>query len=393
MKRDIQLHWITTDVTVLANFKDFPAASKSTYLNTASVALMYVGCRDAIDAWNRDLADNGTINFDEQAEQDIFKKLHVEFAKLISATADDVAVASSATEQLASLAWAIMPEKGSKIITTDIVFPTTVYPFSRVARHTGATVEFVPGENGYTDPERILERIDDNTSVVCLSHVEFGSGQQYDLKQFADVCHDHDAVFVVDATQSAGAVPIDASASGVDALVCGGYKWLCGPFGASVMYVAPEQQRILDPGLVGFRSNRDIWKLDVDYQDYPDTAHRFEFSTMAYGCAHGLAESVSHLNKIGIDNIYKHNLQLSSRVSSELEELGATVFSPKNSAERTSIVSARFPTISSQTIVKSLNERNIIISPRRDFFRFSPHFYNSQEDIDKAITALKEIIS
>ena len=127
----------------LAPSTDFPASSKSTYLNSASVALMYRGCQQAIDDWNRDLAENGTINFNEHAEQTIFDELHIAFAQLLAATPNDIAVASSATEQLATLAWAIMPPAGSHILTTGIVFPTTIYPFARVARHTGAEIKFL----------------------------------------------------------------------------------------------------------------------------------------------------------------------------------------------------------------------------------------------------------
>ena len=190
---------------------------------------MYAGCWKAIDDWNRDLAEYGTTNFNERAEQEVFADLHTAFARLISASITDIAVASSATEQLASLAWAIMPPANSSIITTGIVFPTTIYPFARVARHTGAQVNYIAGENSYTDPQKILDEIDDNTSVVCLSHVEFASGQQYSLREFSDACHSHGALLIVDATQSAGAIPIDAYGSGADAIICAGYKWLCGP--------------------------------------------------------------------------------------------------------------------------------------------------------------------
>ncbi len=379
-------------MNALASATEFPARRKSTYLNSASVALMYRGCQQAIDAWNQDLAENGTINFNEIAEQTIFDPLHKAFARLLNATPNDIAVASSATEQLSSLAWAIMPPSGSKILTTGIVFPTTIYPFARVARHTGAEIKFIPGENGYTDPQKLLDAIDDTTAVVCLSHVEFGSGQQYDLRQFADACHAHGALLIVDATQSAGAVPIDAPASGADAIISGGYKWLCGPFGASVMYVAPNLQRTLDPGLIGFRSNKDIWKLDVEYQDFPDSAHRFEFSTMAYGCSVGLAESVRYLADIGVENIQAHNLKLADRLLAGLDALGAQVVSPRNNAERTSIVSAKLPNIVSADVVDHLNKANIIISPRRDLFRFSPHLYNSTDDIDHALAELKQFL-
>lgn len=376
----------------LAPARDFPATSQSTYLNSASVALMYSGCQQAIDGWNRDLAENGTINFDEHAEQTIFDELHRGFARLVKATAEDIAVASSATEQLSSLAWAVMPPAGTKILTAGIVFPTTIYPFARVARHTGAEIQFIPGENGYTDPQKLLEAIDDQTSVVCLSHVEFSSGQKYDLREFADVCKKHGALLIVDATQSAGAVPIDGPASGADAIISGGYKWLCGPFGASVMYLAPHLQRSLDPGLIGFRSNKDIWKLDVEYQDFPDSAHRFEFSTMAYGCAVGLAESVGYLADVGVDNIHAHNLELADRLLDGLDSLGATVVSPRNAAERTSIVSALLPNVASKDVVAHLNKANIVISPRREFFRFSPHLYNCSDDIDQAVAELRNLV-
>ena len=379
-------------MAALASAVDFPAAPRSTYLNTASVALMYDGCRQAIDDWNRGVAEDGTVFFDEVAEQTIFEPLHDAFARLVAATPDDIAVASSATEQLASVAWAIMPPAGSRVLTTGIVFPTTIYPFARVARHTGASVEFVPGDDGYVPPERLLQAIDDTTSVVCLSHVEFGSGQLYDLATFAEVCHDHGALLVVDATQSAGAIDIDAPASGVDVLISGGYKWLCGPFGASVMYLAPHLQTSLEPGLIGFRSNKDIWKLDVDYQDYPDSAHRFEFSTMAYGNAAGLAQSVRFLADIGVDAIQAHNLGLADRLLAGLDELGAEIVSPRDAAERTSIVSARIAGLDSGDVVRHLDGQGIVVSPRRDLFRFSIHLYNSVDDIDRALAAVAELV-
>jgi len=379
-------------MAALASVSDFPAAGRSTYLNSASVALMYDGCRRAIDEWNSGVAEDGTVFFDEVAEQTVFEPLHDAFARLVSAAPGDIAVASSATEQLASVAWAIMPPAGTRVLTTGIVFPTTIYPFARVARHTGATVDFVPGDDGYVTPERLLEAIDDSTSVVCLSHVEFGSGQCYDLSKFADVCHEHGALLVVDATQSAGAIEIDAPASGVDVLISGGYKWLCGPFGASVMYLAPHLQTSLEPGLIGFRSNKDIWKLDVDYQDYPDSAHRFEFSTMAYGMAVGLAESVGFLADIGVDAIQAHNLALADHLLAGLDELGAQVVSPREADERTSIVSARIPGVDSGDVVRHLDGEGIVVSPRRDLFRFSIHLYNSLEDIARALDAVRGLV-
>ena len=155
--------------------------------------------------------------------------------------------------------------------------------------------------------DAVLELIDDDTAVVCISHVEYGRGQRFDLASLAAAAHDHGALLVVDATQSAGAVPIDVQADALDVVLSSGYKWLCGPFGAAVMYLAPHLQAKLEPGVVGFRSHEDIWDLRTDQLDYARSARRFECSTMAYGCAIGLSHSIDFLLEVGVDRIYEHN--------------------------------------------------------------------------------------
>ena len=128
------------------------------------------------------------------------------------------------------------------------------------------------------------------------------------------------------------------------------------------MYVAPHLQTTLEPGLIGFRSNKDIWKLDVDYQDYPDSAHRFEFSTMAYGNAIGLARSVELLADLGVDVIQAHNLALADRLLDGLDELGAEIVSPRAAAERSSIVSARLPGHDSGDVIRHLDAAGVVAS-------------------------------
>src|SRR5712691_12415748 len=119
---------------------DFPASGKSVYLNTASVCLMYSGAVRAVVEWTHDLAENGTIHFDEAAEERAFATLHASAARLFNCRPEEIAVGSSATELLASLAWAVAPAAGSNIVSTGLEFPSTVYPWARVARHTGAEV-------------------------------------------------------------------------------------------------------------------------------------------------------------------------------------------------------------------------------------------------------------
>jgi cysteine desulfurase / selenocysteine lyase len=366
----------------------FPAASKSTYLNCASVALMYSGAERAAVEWQQDIAQFGTLNFDEVAEDRVFDDLRAAFAALIGARADDIAVASSATELIASLAWAVAPARGKNIVGVDVVFPSTMYPWSRVARHTGCEVRWVRANDALVAEADLIAAIDRDTAVVSISHVEYGSGQRYDLARIAAAAHEQGALLVVDATQSAGAIPIDLASEPVDALITGSYKWLCGPFGVGLMYLAPHLQNRLDPGLVGWRSHKDIYSLKADRVDYADSARRFEFSTMAYGCAIGLTESIRYLHRIGVANIRSHNLALADRLLEHLRRLGAHIVSPATGDERTSIVSARFPGLTQTAVVAALGAQRIIVAPRRDFVRMSLHLYNTTEDVERVADVL-----
>ena len=376
------------DIEPLAGPEHFPAISKSTYLNAASIALMYKGASEAAVAWQRDLALNGTLSFDEATEQNVFSSLHDVFAKLIGARSQDIAVGSSFTELVASLAWAMMPGRGENIVGVDVVFPSTIYPWLRVAHTTGCEIRLLGTTDYYADPEELVGLIDDNTAAVAISHVEFGSGQRYDLRYLAESAHSNGALLVVDATQSAGAIPIDVWRDGVDILVAAGYKWLCGPFGAAVMYVAPHLQTRFEPGLAGFRSHIDMWDLRANRIQYRDDAGRFEFGTMAYGCALGLAKAIEFILNLGAEAIFAHDLELRSRLVEGLEQRGAQLLGPSNEKECSPILSALFPSFSSHRIVDFLKEQGVIVSPRGDFVRFSPHLYNSSDDIDLALEVL-----
>ena len=372
--------------------KDFPTANKFVSLNAANVALMYHSAHQAIIEWQDDVALNGSNNFDENSEETVFGELHQVASRLINAGPEDIAVGSSATELLCSLAWAISPSKDQNVVSTEIVFPSTVYPWQRVASSTGCEIRLAKEKNNFIHIDEIITLIDQHTAVVCISHVEYGNGQTFDLHLLAEAAHEHGALLVVDATQSAGAIPIDVQACPIDALISGAYKWLCGPFGAAFMYLAPHLQRKLEPGLVGFRSHKNMWDLDASRIDYPQAAKKFEFSTMAFGCAVGLTRAINFLNDVGVENIYQYNRQLADHLIEGLQTRGAVIISPLEDKSRSSIVSAHFENIGSNKIIQSLRGAGVFVSRRGDSIRFSPHLYNSISDIDKALTEIDNIL-
>jgi len=373
--------------------QDFPTVDKFVYLNAANVALMYSGAEQVIKEWVADVAQNGSNNFDEDAEENVFKDLHRRAAHLINATADDIAAGSSATELLCSLAWAVSPGKDQNVVSTEIVFPSTVYPWHRVANSTGCEIRLAKEKNNFMHPDDIIDLIDQHTAVVCISHVEYGNGQTFDLQLLAEAAQEHDALLVVDATQSAGAIPIDVQACPVDALISGAYKWLCGPFGAAFMYVAPHLSEKLEPGLVGFRSHKNMWDLDASRIDYPQAAKKFEFSTMAFGCAIGLTRAIDFLNEVGVESIFQYNRQLADILITGLRSRDAVITSPLDDEDRSSIVTAYFENIDSKEIIKGLKAAQVFVSSRAGAIRFSPHLYNTAEDMDSALAEIDNCIA
>ena len=367
----------------------FPPAKRFTYMDAASVGLQHKGSAKAITDWQNALANEGTVAFDEQAELDCLNNLNNAASQLFNAETTDIAIASSETVLMSSLAWAVNPQGHTNIVATDITHPSTVYPWVRLSQQNGAEMRWVQSNNYYIDPREFEAAIDDNTSVVCVSHVEYGTGQCHDLKRLARVAHSHGALCIVDATQSAGQLPIDVVETGVDAVATSSYKWLCGPFGTGFMYVSKELQK-LNPGIVGWRSHKDMWDFDACRLEYADTAKRYEFGTMAYGTALGVTESLNYLLSIGIQKIADHNRCIADQLINGLTELGAEILSPHLACERSATVAVRFPGKNSQDFAKDLKRNSIIASLRSDFIRFSPHLYNNTADINQALAAIKE---
>ncbi len=151
------------------------------------------------------------------------------------------------------------------------------------------------------------------------------------------------------------------------------------------MYLAPHLQARLEPGVVGFRSHEEMWDLQATRLELPETARRFEPSTMAYGCALGLAASIKYLLRLGVARIRDHNLELADLLIDGLRERRADIVGPQRDEERTSIVAARFPDYDAAEMARRLNAARVVVSARQSTVRFSPHLYNEPADIERAL--------
>jgi cysteine desulfurase/selenocysteine lyase len=379
----------------LAPRHDFPLLDDVTYLNAASMGLVPLPVQEQAAAFDRELALRGTTWFDEAQEVGVLDRARTAAARLLNASPDSIAITTSATEALCQAAWWLRPARGTNIVSIDLEFPSVTYPWFRVAAETGAEVRLVQAKD---DPaalslDSIAAMVDDQTAVICVGHVQFATGHRFSLDELAHLAHAHNATVVIDATQSAGMVPIDVQASGVDMLVAGGYKWLGATFGAAICYLGPTLLERLDPPFVGWRSTVEPYALDAARMPLAHSARRLEFSTMSYGAGVALGAAVEYILDLGIDRTLAHDLALATHLMDGLEQLGATMLTPRDIQSRAGIVTARFPGRDGEEVAARLNEAGVIVSPRFGSARFSTHVFNHREDVDHALSVVERVLN
>jgi selenocysteine lyase/cysteine desulfurase len=242
------------------------------------------------------------------------------------------------------------------------------------------------------DVNTVAEHVDSATAVICISHVQYLTGHLLDLHDLVALAHDHGALLIIDATQSAGQVPIDVTAAGVDALITGSYKWLCSTFGAAACYLGPALLREFRPPLVGWRSTEHPFSLDARWLPLAATARRMEFATMSYAAAIAFGRAIRYIAGLDLDEVADHNRQLTAQLIDGLTERGAMLLTPQDPGRRAGTVAARFPGRDGEAIAAELTRHGVIVSPRVGSTRFSMHFYNNSDDVERALAALDLVL-
>jgi selenocysteine lyase/cysteine desulfurase len=373
----------------------FPALEEMCYLNTASIGLMPLSAQFAAEQFQRQLGLYGTTWFDEPTEVGALDGARAAAASLLNAPPAQVAITTSVTEAMSQIAWSLRPARGTNVVSIDLEFPSVTYPWMRVGRETGAEVRLVAAAErpGSLSLESVAELVDESTEVICVSHVEYATGYRFDLDELADLAESCGAWLIVDATQSLGAVPIDVSDGRIDALLCAGYKWLCGPFGAAVCYLGPRLVDQLDPPFVGWKSAVAPYSMDASAMNLAASpVDRLEYSTMAYGTGVALAAAIEQVAAVGVEAIQEHNLRLGAMLQDGLDRLGAEVISSRDDHHRTGIVTAQFPGRDGEEVASWLNQSGVIVSPRFGSTRLSAHFFNTPDDVAVALRTLEAVL-
>lgn len=364
--------------------EQFPVTKNKVFLNHAAESPLPKPVADAVHKYVEEFSNFGESSIELE---DRGKSL---FAKLINAKPEELAIVENTSMGLNIAANLLRYPPGSKIVTTDMEYPSVVYPWLR--KSLPVKVHYVKNVNGKILLEDMEKAVDDNTVAVVISHVEYFNGFRNDLGAISEIAHEHGAYVIVDAIQSAGAVKIDVKKDDVDFLTCACYKWLLGPPGAGYLYVKRELVEKFEPTLVGWLSVKpevfetidfwDIWSLKLS-----ETASRFEVGTPSFISIAGIIQALKMFLDFGMENIERRILKLTDYLIETVKDLGLKLQTPEEKQYRSGIVN--FKISNPKELAEKLNGKNIVVSARSHGIRVSPHFYNVEEEIDTLMEEVK----
>ncbi len=364
----------------------FPVTNNHIYLNHAAVAPLSLPVYDAMQTYTRDLLEHGLVHWrDWGAAVERVRELA---AQLIHAQPHEIAFAANTSTGLSFVANGLDWGAGDNIVTADCEFPANQLPWQRVQKAYGVEVRQALENNGRLETAQILSLIDERTRVVALSFVEFASGFRNDLETIGRYCRARDVLFVVDAIQGLGALQLDVERCCIDALSADAHKFLLGPDGVAIFYLAERVLERVQPTVVGWTSVKHPFQFTRTEKEFADGARRFEPGTLNTAGIVGLGASIELMLQIGTEQIERYLLELTDFLCDGLERSGYQVVSSRRAGEASAMVCCTHERHAAEFLHAHLETKGIITTPRLGRLRISPHFYNTREEIAALLAAL-----
>ena len=304
------------------------------------------------------------------------------FAQLIGGDAEQVALIPATSYGVATVARNLRIDPGQNMVVLSEQFPSNVYSWRRLAAETGARLCTVQGQGaGWND--RILEAIDAQTAAVAVSTVHWASGTQFDLEAIGTRSREVGAAFIVDGTQSVGAMPIQVSSLPIDALICSGYKWLLGPYSMGFLYVGERflSGVPLEENWITRAGSERFGEL-VHYTDaYQAGARRFDVGERSnFALMPMMAAALQQVIQWEPQRITDYCHRLMAPAIESIRELGYEV-DPACSAHLFGIGMPEH--VTRDSLYKLLTQHSVSVSVRGSAIRVSPHVYNTPADVER----------
>lgn len=377
-----------------ARVAEYPRLGPGIYLNAASYGPLPQRTADAVDGYNRRRA---AARLHAHDFVDLLPRARAAAATLVGAHESEIALCPNTSVGMnigASIARQRHRHGDPRrtIVVSEREFPANVYPWLALERD-GFRVRLLATDPlGRPDQDALLEALHGpDVAVLALSAVQFASGWRAPLESFGEICRTRDILFVVDAIQGVGVVPIDVRAAHIDVLAAGAQKWLCSPFGSGFAYVRSSLCRLHEPELPGwlaFGASADFNRLCTYEYDLFEDARRFEVGTLAYPEFIGMAESLELILDIGVPAIWQHVRALQQPLMDwAAQRDDVTVTSATDEPHRSGILCLRTPDVAGT--YAALHEAGVVCVLRENAIRLSPHFYNTADEIAHVVELLE----
>ena len=359
----------------------FPIFRNRIYINSCSQGALSDSVREAYERYLEDWDERGAP-WDYWVEKS--EDARNAFAGLVNADADEVAVTTSVSAGLSAIATGLRFARRSKIVTTDWEFPT-VGQIWHAQELRGARVVHIEADADGTLPlERFEREIDEDTAIVSVTHVCYRNGARVDVAEVARIAHERGALVFADSYQAAGSVPLDASTLGVDFLAAGTVKYLLASAGLAFLYARGPLVGELRPTQTGWFADEDIFEMQIQRYRPHATARRFDSGTPPVPNIYAGIAGLGLVARAGVPEIAAHVRGLNERLLAGLDELGATVVTPRSSYGALVCVLSTDP----NALVAALAEDRIVTSSRDRNLRVSLHLYNVEDDVDRVLESL-----
>jgi kynureninase len=371
---------------------EFPILERTTYMISNSLGAMPRGVYDSVRSYCDIWATRGVRAWEEKwwmMAQEVGDAVGV----LMNAESGSVSPHLNVTSCQAVVASCFdFSGKRNKIVYSDMNFPSVMY-FWEGQRSRGARIQMVRTDDGVHVPtERLIDAIDEETILVPISHVVFRSSYIKDVKAIIEKAHSVGAHVVLDCFQSLGNVPVDVQALNVDFAVGGVLKWLCGGAGTSYLYVRPDLGKKLEPGFTGWFAHEHPFEFEIGASKYGEPPFRFMQGTTNVPGFYTAMPGLKIIREAGVARIREKSKRMTARLIELADQRGWRVNAPRDPEHRGGTVAIDMP--NSKEVCRELLRRDVLVDYRpRAGVRFSPHFYNTMEEIDRAIVTVDEILS
>jgi cysteine desulfurase/selenocysteine lyase len=371
----------------------FPHTLKGqVYLNHAGTSPLSTEVVQAMTSYLHERSE-GTIDTYAR-DKDVLKECRAMVQRLINAESEDrIAFVGNTSDAINIIASGLPWQTGDRVLLNTTEFPANVYPYLNL-KHSGVTVDFLNAQDGRVTPEKIEACLQPSTRLVALSAVQFLTGHRPDLRSIGSLCRDRGILFVVDGIQAAGAVQIDVQEMKIDAFAAGGQKWLMSPHGSGFLYLTENLQSRIAQRSLGWLGMDDPWRFFNYDQPLAASARRYEGGSPNMPSLRGFHASLTTLLQIGIKDIESQILSLTALLRSGfMESNGVRIITSYPNEERGGIVTiAMPPNVDSRVILKRLLSQGFIPTVREGLLRFSPHFYNTPDEMSRTVVVTREAI-